>query len=171
MAAIVLAGLLAAPASLALAFGPRTPSQIVDVSLGVRNRRQPACRENDQIFDKVLRPDGSEAPFSIPDGQVLVITAIELRGFARNPGEVVTTFIHRDFGDHGNHVATRISRADFGHHYFHIYQFNPGVVVASGGRVCVEFGDSESSDSLTGHLRGFLAPAVSAAQPSAVIPR
>jgi hypothetical protein len=105
-------------------------------------------------FDTRLLPDGTEAPFEIPAGQVLVVTAIELLGFGAAPGSGVQTRIFRGVGLTVNHAAIRESVADASGRIFQIYEFNPGLVVQSGGEVCT---NNNLNIVTTGFLRGYLA--------------
>lgn len=112
-----------------------------------------ACTNAGTKFDKRLQADGSEVPFEIPEKQVLVITAIEILGFGASPGALVQTRIFRGVGLTVNNVAIRESAADAGGRIFHIYQFDPGLVVASGGEVCT---NNNVGITTTGNLRGYL---------------
>lgn len=154
-AAIVWVGLLAALHSPVLALEPTTPDQIVTVAqdLGSSN-----CTNTGRKFDTLLAPDGTATPFSIPAGQVLVVTAVELLGFGATPGLNIQTRIFRGIGLTVNLAAIRESLADVNGRIFHIYQLSPGVVVASGGEVCA---NNNSNLTTTGKLRGYLTPASS----------
>jgi hypothetical protein len=130
--------------------GPKKPSEVVDVALTLGSG---ACTNTGTKFDTVLAPDGSQTAFTIPEKRVLVVTAIELLGFGATPGALVQTRIFRGVGLSVNGVAIRESAADAGGRIFHTYQFDPGVVVASGGEVCT---NNNLGITTTGTLRGYL---------------
>jgi hypothetical protein len=141
---------LTASATHAQSLGTIRPSQVVtlDLNLGSAN-----CANTGKKFDTLLASDGTEAPFVIPSGQVLVITGIDLLGFGASPGALIQTRIFRGIGFDVNEVAIRESIADSNGRIFHTYQFTPGVVVASGGEVCT---NNNANITTTGSLRGFL---------------
>lgn len=149
IAPVVMAALWAASAAHA-DIGPRKPSEVVDVDLTLTSA---SCTNVGTKFDTQLGPDGSEVPFAIPAKRVLVVTTIELLGFGANPGANVQTRIFRGVGLTVNGAAIRESTADAGGRIFHIYQFDPGLVVASGGEVCT---NNNLGITTTGRLRGFL---------------
>ena len=150
LATIVLALLWTAGAAGA-DIGPRKPSEVVDVELTLGSA---ACTNVGRKFDSLLAPDGSETDFAIPAKRVLVVTAIELLGFGAPAGAGVQTRIFRGVGLSVNNVAIRESVADASGRIFHTYEFDPGVVVASGGEVCT---NNNLDITTTGRLRGFFA--------------
>ena len=82
--ALVLLGLASTPTTAALA--PSKPSQLVDVAaLGICT---PLGLFTD-IFDTLVKGDGTQAPFSIPAGEVLVITDITVVADGRTPGHTI----------------------------------------------------------------------------------
>ena len=131
--------------------GPRKASEVVDVDLTLGSA---ACANTGTKFDRLLAPDGSEAEFTIPAKRVLVVTAIDLLGIGAAPGALVQTRIFRGVGLSVNVAAIRESAADASGRIFHTYQFDPGIVVASGGEVCT---NNNLGITTTGKLHGFLA--------------
>jgi hypothetical protein len=150
MAVPFIGAVLAASAARAQ-IGARKPSEVVDVDLQLGSA---ACTNVGTKFDTRLASDGSEVPFAIPEKQVLVVTTIEILGFGATPGASVQTRIFRGVGLQVNNVAIRESSADAGGRIFHIYQFDPGMIVASGGEVCT---NNNLGITTTGRLRGYLA--------------
>jgi hypothetical protein len=148
------AGLLlaSAPVATAQALGPASAAAIVDVQQDTDSGN---CVNVGMKFDTRLLADGGEAPFEIPAGQVLVVRQIELLGFGAAPGDGVQTRIFRGVGFRVNLAAIRESIADGSGRIFQIYQFDPGLVVASGGEVCT---NNNLNITTTGILRGYLAP-------------
>jgi hypothetical protein len=144
--------LAATPFAGAQGLGPATPADVVDV---VVETDSGSCANVGTKFDTRLLADGSEAPFVIPAGQVLVVSQIELLGFGAAPGDGVQTRIFRGVGFNVNLAAVRESIADGSGRVFQIYQFEPGLVVASGGEVCT---NNNLNITTTGFLRGYLAP-------------
>jgi hypothetical protein len=153
MVLAVLAALFAADVR---AIAPAKPSDVVDVELRLFAGDNCSLPVFGGKFDTRLQPNGSQAAFTIPPGRVLVVTAIELLGFGASPGTLVQTRIFRGAGSVANHVAIRESHADAGGRIFHIYEFDPGLVVASGGEVCTNHNLFDFTT--VGYLRGFLAP-------------
>lgn len=147
---MIAAALLASWAAHAQTLGPQKPSQVVDVALELGAAD---CTNVGKKFDTLLGADGSQKAFAIPQGQVLVVTAIELLGFGANPGAQVQTRIFRGVGQTVNNVAIRESVADPSGRIFQIYEFSPGMVVASGGEVCT---NNNLNITVSGRLRGYL---------------
>ncbi len=143
--------LLGGTGAAAQVLGPSAPTDIVEVMLETNS---PACTNAGTKFDTRLMPDGTEAPFVIPAGQVLVVTEIDILGFGAAPGAGVQTRIFRGVGMEVNIAAIRESIADGTGRAFHIYDFDPGIVVASGGEVCT---NNNLNITTTGRLRGYLA--------------
>src|SRR5262249_21100140 len=82
--ALVLLGLASTPAT-AAAVAPSKPSQVVAVAaLGTC----PLGFTTD-LFDTLVKGDGTKAPFSIPAGEVLVITDLTVLADGRTPGDTI----------------------------------------------------------------------------------
>jgi hypothetical protein len=129
------------------------PSDVVDLDATLLSdgcTNPPGAR----TFDTRLLPDGTEEEFEIPPGQVLVVTAVEILGFGASSGANIQTRLFRTVGLQAHNAAIRESFASSSGRIFHIYEFSPGLVVASGGQVCTNSNDPGVT--LTGRLRGFL---------------
>jgi hypothetical protein len=131
--------------------GPASVADIVDVEINIASA---TCANVGAKFDTRLNPDGTQTPFDIPAGRVLVVTSIDILGFGATPGEGVQTRIFRGVGLTVNVPAIRESTADASGRIFHIYEFDPGLVVASGGEVCT---NNNLNITTTGMLHGYLA--------------
>ena len=83
--ALVVLSLASTPATAALA--PSKASQLVDV-LALGNC-MPALGLTTDLFNTLVKGDGTTAPFSIPAGQVLVITDLTVIADGRTPGNTV----------------------------------------------------------------------------------
>ncbi len=142
--------LLGAPAVEAQALGPASAADVVDVQ---QETDSAACTNVGTKFDTRLLADGSEAPFEIPEGQLLVVRQIELLGFGAAPAAGVQTRIFRGIGFRVNLAAIRESIADGTGRIFHIYEFEPGLVVEAGGEVCT---NNNLNITTTGVMRGYL---------------
>lgn len=151
--AVVLASaaLLGGTEATAQALGPQAAADIVELVLETNSA---ACTNTGTKFDTRLMPDGTSIPFDIPAGQVLVVTEIELLGFGAAPGSGLQTRIFRGIGLAVNLAAIRESIADGTGRAFHFFEFNPGIVVASGGEVCT---NNNLNITTTGRLRGYFA--------------
>jgi hypothetical protein len=137
--------------------GPKDTSQLVDVQANVGSGPCPGGAGFK--FDQLLRPDGSKAPFVIPAGKLLVITGIEIVGFSFAPGDTAQTRVSRHFGPQGipnNLIARRESTANAEGRIFHVYEFAPGVAVASDVSVCVDSNLIRSVPPIDAILRGYL---------------
>jgi hypothetical protein len=139
--------LLASLAALAPA-----PSDLVVLDAGLQSD---TCANpvDAATFDTRLLPDGSEEPFEIPDGKILVVTDIELLGFGGPAGVNNQIRIFTGIGLSKQIVATREATLSPDGRVFHVLQFNSGIVVPPGGEVCM---NSSSNLTLTGRLRGVL---------------
>jgi hypothetical protein len=153
IALTALAMVFTASATQAQNLGTIKPSQVVTLELNLSSAN---CTNTGVKFDTLLASDGTERPFVIPAGQVLVITGIDLLGFGASSGALVQTRIFRGIGLDVNLVAIRESSANSSGRIFHTYEFSPGVVVASGGEVCT---NNNTNITTTGSLRGFLTKA------------
>jgi hypothetical protein len=106
-------------------------------------------------FTLITNPDGTEQPFTIPAGSTLVITAVEILGFATTPGQNIQTRLFRGVVGSGlNLFSIRESTANAAGRIFHQYEFPSGVEVASGGLVCTNANDNNMG--MSGFLYGFL---------------
>lgn len=128
-----------------------SPGQFVSLSM---SPFADDCTNVGKKFDTLLNADGTSEPFEIPAGMVLVINDVEILGFGITPGEQVQTRIFTGVGLNVNSVARLETEADADGRTFDIFSFTPGVVVASGGEVCVN--NSENATN-SGNLRGYLA--------------
>jgi len=82
--ALVLLGLASTPAT-AAALAPSKPSQLVDVQA---NGSCPFTFTTD-LFNTLVKGDGTTAPFSIPAGEVLVITDLTVYANGKTPGDTI----------------------------------------------------------------------------------
>lgn len=112
------------------------------------------CTNTGSRFDTLQNPDGTEVPFEIPEGQVLVVTDIEILGFDATPGDNVQTRVFTGIGLAVNNVSRRESVASAEGRLFDIFAFNPGIVVPSGGEICI---NNSGGATNSGRLRGYLA--------------
>jgi hypothetical protein len=145
---VILGGLVSG--AIAGPLAPTKPSQVVTLA-----NSGLACPllGGGQVFDVRVGSDGSETPFSIPDGQVLVITGIDWSVFLLPglPGETVIAFLRTPPSPsaaptvwRGAAVADANGRAGG-------TAVIPNVVVKPGVPVCLFPGGS------AGTLHGFLA--------------
>ena len=133
----------------------RNASNFVEVAL---HSGSADCVNTGRKFDTLLLPDGMEVDFEIPAEHVLVVTEIELLVFGADPGDGVQTRIFRGIGQSVNLAARRESTASADGRIFEFYEFNPGIIVAGGGEICTNNSSLNGSTSVSGHLRGYLAP-------------
>ena len=125
--------------------------RIVEVEAGLTSN---TCGNPPQAqrFDTALLPDGTSVEFVIPENHVLIVTEVEVLGFGGSAGDEVQTRLFRGDGVRAKSVARRESISPNGR-IFHIYDFNPGIVVPAGGEVCM---NNNLGLTLTGFLRGYL---------------
>jgi len=105
------------------------------------------------MFDTRLLPDGTDEPFTVPEGKVLVVTDIEVLGFGGPAGDNTQTRIFSGIGFATHEVAVREAIQNADGRVYHVLQFNSGFVVPTGGEVCMNNSDNLT---LTGRLRGAL---------------
>jgi len=106
-------------------------------------------------FDTVLHPDGTTEPLEVPNKRVLVVTDVEILGFGGTPGDnnQVRLFV----GTEANGiqlVSRREQHFDADGRVFYVLSFSPGIVVPSGGVICMNNADNVT---LVGTLTGYFA--------------
>src|SRR5262249_40899143 len=84
--ALVVLSLASTPAS-AAALAPSKPSQLVGVAAD--GNCMPALGMSTDLFNTLLRGDGTTEPFSIPAGEVLVITDLTVFSNGLTPGDTI----------------------------------------------------------------------------------
>jgi hypothetical protein len=104
-------------------------------------------------FNVAFNADGSTAPFTVPAGSSLVITAVEILGFSGVPNGPVQTRLFR-VGAGVQEFSIRESIADGTGRIFHRYEFPSGVEIASSTRVCSNANDFNLV--MTGYLYGYV---------------
>src|SRR5262245_19038024 len=70
---------------------PRHASDIV--TLVTSGTPCPFPVSGDLLFDRQIRPDGTNAPFTVPAGKVLVVTGYEFRATTTIPGRAIAGLI------------------------------------------------------------------------------
>jgi hypothetical protein len=154
--ALVLLGLASTRAT-AAALAPSKPSQLVDVeALGLCT---PLGLTTD-LFDTLVKGDGTKAPFSIPAGEVLVITDITVVADGRTPGHTIqgqvvagTTAASQSFIFAENVTAGPSGGVTLS------ATFPTGIVVKSGTSICPIASDLtgvSTNIAASGSLHGFL---------------
>ena len=116
-----------------------------------------------KAFDNSQRSDGTQHTFSVPTGQVLVITAVELSGsggVAGHSGALVVTAISSTPLVYSVLFGQPSITLDSGGNMTRQHTFPTGVVVKSGVTLCASAVDETAQTVLTvfGLLHGYLAP-------------
>lgn len=153
--AVTLVGALLATAAPAGALEPSKPSQIVTISTA-RTASPSTCGgfSNVFAFDTRHLPDGTDAPFSIPAGQVLVVTSGEVWYFGSASS---TGTAELGIGNNSSFVSLSFvsSALTDSHGYAHeFFSFPTGIIVKSGRSLCV---NNQGLTSLFATVNGFLA--------------
>jgi hypothetical protein len=109
-------------------------------------------------FHVRLLEDGSqEFPFAIPDGDVFVVTSVELQSAGGTAGTYPSTRLYREGATTTATVfATRQEpgvRSDG--RLLHLYEFPGGIVVGNGVSLCADVTDSSLLGSLSGIAHGY----------------
>jgi len=164
LSALGLAALCLALASVAVAanVAPSKASQIVTINSG------PLCPDGVSVeFNQLQSADGQASLFSIPAGQVLVITSVSLSATAINlaSDHFITLYLFRQpsnspFGTELAFESTLSDASGFGVARFRT-NLSPGAVVKSGVKVCLRAQDVTASSPAfgpSGTIYGFLAP-------------
>src|SRR5262249_549990 len=148
---LFLLGLASTPATAALA--PSKPSQLVTVAA---SGSCTALGLTTDLFNTLVKGDGTTAPFSIPAGQVLVIT--DLTVFA--PGKTAdgTVQVQVVVGTATSHfgIVTANVTANASGGVGFAATFPTGIVVKSGASICPVAFDGTSNVAAGGSLHGFL---------------
>jgi hypothetical protein len=153
--ALVLLG-LATPAT-AAALAPSKPSQLVAV---VATGSCPFVGVTTGLFDTLVKGDGTRAPFSIPAGEVLVITDLTILANAETPGHTIQAQLLAGTSAISNFdiFAENVTAGTSGGVTL-AATFPTGIVVKSGTSLCpvaIDFTSSGGSVSAGGTLHGFL---------------
>jgi len=106
-------------------------------------------------FDTLAKGDGSETPFTIPSGKVLVVTSARILGFSGPASSNVQTRLFAVGNGQAAIFAVREAVTDGTGRVNILYDIPTGAVVASGAFVCV---NDSAGMTLSGELHGFLAP-------------
>ena len=150
---LFLLGLASTPATVA-ALAPSKPSQLVTVAaegsctaLGLTTDR----------FDTLVKDDGTTAPFSIPAGQVLVITDLTVFAPGKTAGGTVQVqvVVGTAATSHFAIVTANVTANASGGVGF-AATFPTGIVVKSGASICPVAFDGTSNVAAGGSLHGFL---------------
>ena len=150
---LFLLGLASTPAS-AAALAPSKPSQLVTVAaLGSCT----ALGLTTDLFNTLVKGDGTTAPFSIPAGQVLVITDLTVFATGKTAGGTVQVQVAVGTAatSHIFIVAANVTANPSGGVGF-TATFPTGIVVKSGASICPLAFDGTSNVAAGGSLHGFL---------------
>jgi hypothetical protein len=113
------------------------PSQLVTV-LNSSTIAAGTCSILGNILDTIQKSDGTTTAFSIPSGQVFVITAADLYGISATAGNQVSLRLRRVSATDNNTLAERSVTADSsGLIGPQAFNFPTGAVVTSGVSLCV----------------------------------
>lgn len=127
----------------------KKPSQLVTLEANDQ------CDSNrGQIYNLRVLPDGSTAPFTIPEGKVLVVTRWMFRFGGGTPGNAELAFLRIEGGSgigQGPFVYDAQGRA--------VGSFELSAVVGAGTQLCGTNSDLPGVDSLGGFLEGYLTKA------------
>jgi hypothetical protein len=135
----------------AIGLEPQTASQIVDI---YAERSSSPCINQGVKFDTLKKPDGTQEHFSVPEGQVLIITQVETVS-AIIPPFRVSTALWRGSDTLVDWVASRETPPALSIHINHLYEFPSGLVIPSEGTLCLT---TTPRISIIGIARGFLYP-------------
>ena len=133
----------------ASALEPKKPSQLVTLEAN-----DPCDQGKGQIYDLRVLPDGSTAPFTIPQGQVLVVTRWMFDFYGGSSGAGAFAYLKIEGGD-------GLGRARF----LYDPQGNGGGtlelsgVVGAGQTLCGTHSDVPGVGSLGGFIEGYLTKA------------
>ena len=136
------------------ALAPSKPSQVVSlISFGG------TCPSGGALFGSQTPPDGNfPQPFTIPDGQVLVITEAQLTGSGATAGASVRILLRRETAAGGiSEIVNQLVQADADGSYNGSFTFPTGVVVKAGALLCAKAVIGGGSFGSTGIVHGFLA--------------
>jgi len=142
---------LAAPAK-AGTLGPRTASSLVNAMATTQS--SPACGNcPGKAFDTMIVSDGTEVPFSIPAGQVFVVTHFEWGSSGGVPSTLEGGLVSVDSGTSCAQFALRSeSIADASGNAAGQLALTDGIAVKSGKSLCLLLAGSGS-----GKLYGYFA--------------
>lgn len=110
------------------------------------------CVQGSRAFGLRLMPDGTLAPFSIPTGKVLVLTAIDWSGFAYGPGELAFFGLMIENGSFEVGLYQSYALSDPAGNAGRDAPL-PSLVVKSGHRICGKNANASTGSAL---LQGFL---------------
>jgi hypothetical protein len=132
---------------------PKRASDVVRVSGDISSGDCSPYLGFGRQFDTVLHPDGTSEPLEVPKKRALVVTNVEILGFGGSTGtnDQVRLFI----GTPTNGlqlVSRREQRFDADGRVFYVLSFEPGLVVPSGGLICM---NDSSNVTLAGTLTGY----------------
>jgi hypothetical protein len=109
------------------------------------------------LFNIIVKGDGTTAPFSIPAGQVLVITDLTVYANSKTPGDIVQIqVIAGTAGSSARPIFIDNVTAGASGGVGLSATFPTGIVVKSGTSLCPVAIDAGVNDFAGGTLRGFL---------------
>jgi hypothetical protein len=114
-----------------------------------------------EIFDQVVKPDGSFTTFSIPAGKVFVITALSVAGGTGSPQAIPGNPVQVQLHINGSFYSATDQNVDLGpSKSLSLHQtFPTGIVVGSGSPICVVGVDlvTATSVGVSGTINGYMA--------------
>ncbi len=110
------------------------------------------------LVDTLNHPDGTSSTFSIPTGQVLVITGAEAFGFG-GVGDRATLVLQRVGTQVVNDLARQVTMVNSQNEFVAVFNFPTGAVVKSGVSLCLHAFDDTVRSEEVGSVRvhGYLA--------------
>ena len=137
--------------------GPTRPSQLVSLFSSGNNN----CGSYGASLDLREGADATELPFSIPPGQVLVITSAVVNiNSPQGPGHSVSFYLRRATTSlsSGSNIVTEFAITDAQNRVDRHFEFPTGVVVKSGVNLCVDAFDYTTSTraGALAHAQGYL---------------
>jgi hypothetical protein len=134
--------------------GPKRASEIVDLT-AVPNTPCPFLGLNSIVFNTRVLANGATQGFTLPAGQVLVVTGVTLTGAGATPGTGIQSRLYKGSLVGSQTFARRDTITDGAGRFEHQYDLASGSVVARDAVVCAEL--SLPNAGTFGHLSGFLA--------------
>ena len=132
---------------------PRRASDVVRVDGGIGSGDCSPYLGAGRQFDTVLHPDGTTEPLEVPGKRALVVTEVEILGFGGTPGDGNQVRLFVGTPANGLSLVSRREQPfDGDGRVFYVLSFTPGIVVPSGGLICMNNSDNAT---LTGALSGY----------------
>jgi hypothetical protein len=137
---------------------PKKPSQLVQIQY---NTSSPTlCPNGHLALDQLVAADGTVSPFTIPDGQVLVITEARLGQGIHIAGRPVLVLLERSSAAGTNIIAAEAAVDDAAGLHTSVFTFPTGAIVKAGTNICIFAKDVLNGTNLFvgGQVYGFLTP-------------